>query len=398
MTKLLKRLFALLLFGVVLLAAPHLVGQQGYVLISLGNWTAEGSVVSYLTAMIIAVMLIYALWLCIKYLIVFVILPSKWWRSHHAKTHANYFQAGLDFMALGQWQQAAEQFLRVKRIAKIQSAHELALVCSTRANNEELVKKVNKAVGVSETENTPSLTHLINLKQHNNYRDAFVELNKLNLNLLKQSLPTQQLWLDIQVNNFNWTEVDKHLAKINKQVHKMSDPGTEQEWDEFLFDCFSEAFIHFIADHSVNQLQQHLKTWHKVNLNLKPVASAYIHALAFEKQNAQIEQVIIDNWRANGDAWVLDNIRLCYSTMKRVHMDRLFAVAQKKVTKAQDNKVLLTIYAYLAAGQKDNQLAKQALEQVIYTNNSRQDSILYADVLAELGEIRHSLDVYQQVI
>ena len=74
---------------------------------------------------------------------------------------------------------------------------------------------------------------------------------------------------------------------------------------------------------------------------------------------------------------------------------------QKKMKKQQgtqyENKSLLAAYAYLAAGQKDNQLAKQALEQVIYTNQNKQDSILYANVLAELGEIRQSLDVYQKL-
>ena len=63
-------------------------------------------------------------------------------------------------------------------------------------------------------------------------------------------------------------------------------------------------------------------------------------------------------------------------------MDKLFVKMQKAATHnsgtSSDNKTLLTAYAYLAAGQKDNQLAKQALEQVIYSNNNnRQDFAFY---------------------
>ncbi len=395
MTRLIKRSLLLLLIGVIVLLAPNYIGEQGYILISFAGWTVEGSVVSYLVLAVFAILLLTIAWNVIKYFIYMVILPSKWWRSRHAQTHANYFQAGIDFMTLGMWQQASEQFLKVKSVSQFTTAQELALVCAIRANEPELLEKVKNKINLDDE--LPALTNLVNLVQQNDYPKALEELNKLDINLLKLELPLKQLWLDIQIQNFDWQQVSKHLVKLDKQVMKQNDENVSQEWHDFLEQSFDKGFTSFVKAHSVNQLLAVWSNWNKPIQQLVPVLSAYIRVLSNTKQLEPIEQLLLNNWRQHKQAWLVDNLRICYKQTRRVHMDKLFAQIQKAVTHSSDNKTLLTAYAYLAAGQKDNQLAKQALEQVIYSNNNKQDLALYADVLAELGEVRHSVEVYQQL-
>lgn len=395
MTRLLKRSLLLLLIGFIVLLAPNYIGEQGYVLISFAGWTAEGSVVSYLVVLLISALLLALAWRLIKYFIYMVVLPSKWWRSRHTRTHANYFQAGIDFMTLGMWQQASEQFLRVKSVSKFHTAQELALVCAIRANDAVLLEKVKKQAKFEDE--LPAFTSLANLVQQGQYADALVELDKLDMNLLKLELPLKQLWLDIQLQNYQFSQATKHLVKIDKQVAKQNDSAVVQEWQLFLQSSFHRAMVNFVKAHSVSQLIQQWQSFPKTVQQLAPALSAYIKVLSDAKQLQPIEQLLLTNWRQHKQAWLVDNLRICYQQTKRVHMDQLFAQIQKAVTHSADNKVLLTAYAYLAAGQKDNQLAKQALEQVIYSNDNKQDFILYADVLAELGEVRHSVEVYQQI-
>lgn len=395
MTRLVKRGLLLLIIGLIVLLAPNYIGEQGYVLISFAGWTAEGSVVSYLVLTILAALVLMITWSLIKYLVYMVILPSKWWRSRHTKTHANYFQAGVEFMTLGMWQQAAEQFLRVKSVSKFTTAQELALVCAIRANDPELLEKVKRKAKLDQE--LPALTQLTHLVQQGLYAEALEALNKLDINLLKLELPLKQLWLDIQIQNFNWQQVGKQLVKMDKQVAKLNDEGIEQEWRAFIASAFERGFKQFVNRHSVSQLLTVWQDWSKQVQQLAPVLSAYVRILAQTKQLDQVEQLLLGHWRQNKQAWLVDILRLCYQQTKRVHMDKLFAQIQKAATHSSDNKVLLTAFAYLAAGQKDNQLAKQALEQVIYSNDCKQDFILYADVLAELGEVRHSVEVYQQL-
>ena len=401
MTKVIQRVLLLAVIGLILIAAPSFIGQQGYILISFGNYTFEGSVVAYLVALSVLILALYAVWLVIRYLIVFIILPSKGWNNRSEPTHANFFQSGLDFMATAQWQQAAEQFLKVKRLSRIQTAQQLALVCAVRAQNSELLERVQKRVEPSDAD---ALTKLIVLCQQQNYAQAMASLKALDVNLLKQDLAFQQIWLQVQLHNFNWVEVKKHLPKINKQVAKVTSSGENAvlvAWNEQLTEHFTQSFDNFVRKNSVNQL---LNVWQELGKSvqhLAPVSRAYIQVLADQNQLQQIEQVLLQDEKLHGELWLLNNLRTCYHNMKRVHMDQLFIHIQKKMKKQQnaqhENKTLLAAYAYLAAGQKDNQLAKQALEQVIYTNQNKQDSMLYANVLAELGEIRHSLDVYQKL-
>lgn len=400
MTRLIKWVLLLSVIGLIIFFAPSLKGQQGYILVSIGNYTLEGSILEFASLIIVVALAVYLIWQLIRYLIVFVILPSKWLNNRSDKTHANYFQSGLDLMTAGQWQQATEQFLKVKRLSRIQTAQQLATVCAVRAQDPELLANVQNKVEASETD---SLTSLIVLCQQQDYVKAGEVLNALDLNLLKQGTAFKQIWLEIQLHTYNWSDVKKHLPKINKQVAKeaLDNKQVQHEWDDLLSTHFSQSFDSFVRKNSVNQLVTVWQDLGKHVQHLAPVSKAYIKVLAEQNQSKQIEQVLLQEEKSHDEVWLVENLRACYANMKRVHMDQLFTLIQKKMSKQQDsqnqNKPLLTAYAYLAAGQKDNQLAKQALEQVIYTNNNAQDSILYANVLAELGEIRHSLDVYQKL-
>jgi HemY protein len=398
MSKLLKGLLALALFGALILIAPQLMGEQGYILISLGNWTLEASVVSFVTASIIAGILLYGIWLTVKYLVVLFVMPTKWWQSRYTKTHANYFQTGVDYMALGQWKSAAEQFLKVKRTAKKQTAAELALVCAARANNPELSNTISKTLESNFEQNdvNQQFASLLILVQQQQFSEALLLLNKLDLSVLKQSTAFQQIWLVIQANNHKWDNVNKYLIKIHKQAIKQS-TGAIQEWNLHLYETFNFAFVNYIEQFSFNQLQQIWNNFPKASQQIEPVSEAYIAAIASQGVAQHVETLLCDSINHSGNQWVLNNVRRCYQATNKVHMDKLFPLIQKQLNKNQDDKTLLTIFAYLAAGQKDSQLAKQALEQVIYSNKNKLDTTLYANVLAELGEVRHSVEVFQTI-
>jgi uncharacterized protein HemY len=398
MTKFIKVLIVLALFGAMLFIAPSIMHQQGYILFSLGNWTLEGSVVQFIIVITVTVLILLAVWLIIKYLVLFLIRPSKWWQDRYARTHANFFQTGVDYMALGQWKSAAEQFLKVKRISKKQTAAELALVCAARANNPELSDDITKrlASNFELSDANQQFASLLILVQQQQFSEALILLNKLNLPILKQTTAFQQLWLAIQLNNHAWSEVNKQLIKMHKHALKQS-TGAVQEWNVHLYETFNMAFVSYITQYSTNQLKQVWAQLSKTNQQINSVSEAYIAAIASQGVSQHIEDLLCDSMSHSGNQWVLNNVRRCYKIAGKVHMDKLFTLVQKQINKNQEDKVLLTIFAYLAAGQKDNQLAKQALEQVIYSNKNKLDTTLYANVLAELGEVRHSVEVFQTI-
>ena len=154
----LKKLLALALIVCAFLFASSLTGEQGYVLISFGNWTLEGSVFQVIAALIIIAVAIYVVVKLIQYLFLMVIWPSKWWQKFHTKKSTSFYQNGLNLMSWGQWDLAAEEFLKVRRTDRIESAKALSLVCAAHANNEAVTKNVQEKLKLSNLDDANNLT------------------------------------------------------------------------------------------------------------------------------------------------------------------------------------------------------------------------------------------------
>jgi HemY protein len=394
-----KGISLIVIFGLILVVAPQVKGTQGYILISFGHWSIEGTIVQFVAAITTTALIAYAVWLLVKYLVLTLVLPSKWWQNRAEQSNANLFQSGLDYMALGLWHQAAEQFLKVKKLSKLKTAQELAIVCSARANDEKLAEQIDKKLNIkqnmaeAEHEAHVARAHMLLQRGEN---EAAVELIKQHQNnTLKQSLPFQQLWFTAQIRLFNWQQVQKHFVKIESKVSKQYSADALNKWNEQLQQELSNAFIKFVFHFSVNQLQQVWQGFGRT-LHKHPVmASSYIQALAHQQQTQLIEDVLV--LHVSDSQWLLDNIRQVYQIMGKTPFEKLFEIIQKQLKKDGTNKVTLTTYAYLSAGLKDHQLAKQALEQTVHSSKHPIDTRLYADVLAEIGEVRHSVDVFKSI-
>jgi uncharacterized protein HemY len=233
------------------------------------------------------------------------------------------------------------------------------------------------------------------LTQQGQIEQADILLEKMHLPLLKQTPAFQQLWMDIKLAKFDWVTLDKYIVKLNKQIGKQLSNEAYVDWQSQQEGKFTHAFEGFLQQQSINQLQQAFKSLSKAVQHLSFVQQAYLNALFHAKQPELVEPLLNEQFGKRGSDWLLTNIRRYFNVAGTVHMDELFTKVQKKAGNAADDKALLTVYAYLASGQKDHQLAKQALEQVIYTNHNALDNKLYAITLAELGEVRRSIEVFR---
>ena len=395
MIKALKVLALLLVIGLLIVFGPQASGTQGVVFISFGNWTMEGSVWQFLGTITIVVLL---LWLTIQLLKLgfkTLILPSTWWSSRQLSNQSNFLQSGIDFMALGQWQLADNQFKKVKRKERIETAQQLQLVCA--AHKTQDAKLALPEPEKSNASTSALFARLSELKKQRNYGEALALLKEQKGPMHKQAVPMQQLCLEIQILAGDWNSVIGHLPKLDKLIGKYSDDEGKQAWLTHMEAVLITGFDHQVQKSSVNQLQQLWQSWTKAIKGHVAVLNAYLEVLAKYNQHQLIETEVLQHIKAQSDSWLLELIRHVYAHSGTVPMAQLFAKVQQKASKQPDNKSLITAMAYLAAGHKDHQLAKQALEQVIYTNQNQWDTRLYACTLAELGELRHSVDVFKSI-
>ena len=394
MIKTMKRLALVIIVGLMLMLAPKFIGEHGYVLISLGQWRVEGSVVSFAVTLILAS---FAVWLTIwltKLGYRTLVLPSTWWSWKQLNSQSNFLQSGIDFMALGQWQQASNQLKKVKRKERLQTAQQLQLVCAAHQATTAahgLPSPDEKADSVSAL-----FAQLTALKNQQQYSEALTLIEGMKKPVHKQALPMQQLSLDIRVLGFAWNDVTKQLPKLDKAIVKNNDEQAQHAWLAHLESTLTLGFNNYVISHSINQLKQLWSAWTRSFKAHPAVLNAYLAVLSQHQQHLLIEDALLQQNKQT-DAWMLELIRKVYAQSSIVPMPKLFAKIQQKASKQPDSKVLITIMAYLAAGDKDYQLAKQALEQVVYSNKNPWDSRLYACTLAELGEMRQSVEVFKSL-
>lgn len=405
-----KFLIALVVFGLFLFVAPTLEGEQGYIVISFGGYLIEGSLVEFTVTLLVTALIAYVVLLLVRYSVKMCLAPTGWWRKRGDTVNANFFQNGLDLLALGQWQQAADQFLKVKRTEKIETAQQLAMFSAVKANDAELTSDIQQKLQLPVLANNSdktgkpvfnaaeaTFTQLILLVQQKAYEQASEIIEKKADNPLKLSLPLQLVWLEVRLALQHWQIVDKYLPKLVKQAEKQQSESAFAEFQQQVEALLTDALQALLDKQSVNQLQQVWRDFHKATKTLPSMSSAYLAVLSSTKQPNLIETHLFDVMSKNSNQWLLEQVRNYFKLAGQVHMDKLFTKVQKMLMQEKDNKVLITTLAYLAAGQKDFQLSKQALEQVIYSNQNSTDFKLYATVLADLGEMHASVEVFKSL-
>lgn len=397
-----KILLALSVIAVTFLAAPWISAEKGYFLVSAGHYVAEGTLYGLVLTILIASFAIYAVIKLVQYVFFMLVWPSRWYQKFHGNKQSNFFQNGLNLMALSQWHLAAEEFLKVRRHERIESARALALLCATQANDAKLTSLVQQKLKLGNVHaglnpvQVP-FAQLVLECQGKDYDAALNLLDTLSLPLQKQSVPFQQLWLEINIYAHQWQEVDKQLPRIDKLIKKQSSEMAYSQWQENLTQWFEKGFSDFVLQHSLNQLNEAWQGMSKVNRQLPPLLYAFMIALAKAQQAERVEALLIENKKKLDNAFMLRVVRRYYEINRIVQMDNLFGRVQSQLGKNQDEKTLLALLGYLAAGQKDHKLAKQALEKVIYSQPNKTDLKLYAQELALLGETQKSLEVYQSI-
>lgn len=395
MTKWFKWAVVIIVFAAITYYADQITGETGYILISFGNWTVDGSIVGFIALLLMAILVTWLAVFLVKLVFRALVYPSAWWQNRQSVNQANFLQNGIDYMALGQWQQAKQEFKKVKRKERLEMAKRLTFVCDAQlASADSEIIELEQIESNSSQSLFAQLTILV--KQHR-YQEALKKVKALPKALQKYPLSLQQLALLIYARNHDWNQVSKWLPKINKQVEKAGDIDSQNDWNSKLTFELSKSFDEFIAVNSVNQMQAVWQSWPKNIKKIPALFNAYSGILAKHKQSHLVEQLLLEDNALKNETHILSVVRTLFDSAGIVQMDKLFAKVQHKASAQPENKVLLTIYGYLAAGHKDYQLAKQALEQSLYSQDNKTDKRLYAYVLSELGELRRSIETFKSL-
>ena len=414
-----KLFFFIAILGVVFFAAPYMQGEQGYVLFAIGNWTLEGSLVSFILTITMMVTVLYGIYLLIKYAFVLLILPSKWWQQKVSKAQSNHFQSGINLMALAQWQAAIDQFLKVKRSERIETAKQLSLVCAAQQqsiNNTEVAYEVEELIKLPQLSDSSgfaksveiSFAQLLLLCQQQHYQQADTLLAKAQEPVLKQDWAFQRLWLEVKINTGDWEAVDRLFIKIYRQQSKLCSDLSLQEWQTNLINDFALNFHKVVRESSLSDLESIWGSLAAATRKHQVLEEGYLKALAQLSQAEKIQAILLKLSGVASYPKILQQLRLYLEFNSSLKMPELATKIQKLAYKQKDNKTLIHIMAYLAYGEGDYALSKQAFHTVLQQTQDKAggagvinqpatniDKKLYANALVQLGESEKAIKIYQ---
>lgn len=378
------------------LAAVFLVNQwltsfdnPGYVLIGIGTWQLETSLIVFLVGLIV---LFYVLYLLFRWLGWVVRLP---WhlknRSRNIKFNRSQdaLVAGLVGSAEGRWEQAEKVLIKHASHSGAPLVHYLTAAKAAQSRGafdkrDEYLKHAAKHA--SETDMAIGLTKAELQFSANQFEHALETLTNLHsldathATVLKLLHQTYQRLGD-------WQGLRKLLPTLNKNKILM-----EAEIKKLEVEAFSGLLKQTINQGNINELRL---LWTEIPHHLKKnptIAAIYYAAMIQAGLSADIENELVETLTINWDETLL----LLYGSLQSNDVPRQLATAEALLTYHKDDGVLLTILGKLSLKCQELEKAEHYLITSLAVDANVQSYRLLGDLYASKGEDHKANTAYKQ--
>jgi HemY protein len=382
-----KRLLLLLiLFLTVVVVTPILIGEKGYILISIGDSAIETTVI---TAIITLALCFFALALTFKFFRGGVNFSFKAWNKiafASRRKALKDFNKGIAAYVLGDYKQA-----------------EHLLAKSAEGSTFELIAYLVAADAAQKQALKPNTDHYLGLldKTANTFKDAGLEavLIKVKLLMGQKNYPLARtvidehhkhighdarllkLEIELSIVEQRFDYVIKQLNTAQKQKSISSDTITL--WQQ---QAFYGAFNDQIKQHDSTALIEYWQQLPKKTRQSETVVITYCQVLAENQINEPLAKILLPIIKKGNAVSLLKAIR----TLPITHDNNLMAAAQKHLHSEPSNALWLSLVAHFAAAAQQWQLAEKAFNSLVSLEDKSYDKIdllVFSQVLEQQGQL-----------
>ncbi|WP_088331436.1 heme biosynthesis HemY N-terminal domain-containing protein [Lacimicrobium sp. SS2-24] len=380
-------LLALLTAGLVV--GPFLIGHKGYVLIALGHWTIEMSVIS-LGLMVFAAIIGFLLleWL-VKRLLTLATGSRQWLGSWGERRRRKAFSQGLIALEENDLGEAQRQ------LAKVDSDHFsgldllLAAQAAMRAGQLETAKqKWTQALTYSSCALAARL-HLTELALgQNNPKQALSLLNELDDK--HQNHPqVAALWSRALADAGKWQVLREKLRTWKKLLGR-------EATEKWMLRAARGILAEVASKEGANQLKAY---WQKLPRSVRQdpaYQAAYIEQLLAQRMDSDAEGLLVD-WQKKGPHPVLLPL---LRELKMPNPVRAIRALESWLKTDEKNAELLSVLGQLAMHSGDLRLAEKALSKALHLRpdgaQSQYDRLRLAHVKELQQDDKAALTLYKQ--
>ncbi len=381
-----KRLVLLfIIFFTAVSISPFLIGEKGYILIAMGNFTIESTVV---TASIFLFISFLCLLLLLRLCLGGIHFGKGTWRkitfASQRKAHKN-FKQGVTSYLIEDYNDAEKHLIKsAERASEPSTAYLLAASSAQKQTNEDKSANIEyyvKCLLASDTK-TADIEHvLVAIKlqiQLKNFSAAEQLLTQYHTNIGHDNR-LLVLAIELAVNQEHFQQAIDYLPKAYKaKVFNL------KEMYDIEFKVYQGHFLTVINEKAIDGLTSLWKTLSRKEKNKQSIVLAYCNVLVEQELPEPVEALILPLLQIDSDESLIIALKQLPIKMNT----KLFKIVQKYVQKAPENTMWLSYFAFLAFHSEQLDVAIKTYSQ-LFSNTSyqnQQDTKLYIKALIQTNE------------
>lgn len=371
-----------------------LIDQKGYILITMGDWIYEATVFGFVTLFILALILLYGLYLVLRFTFR---ASGKAWRyvAHGSETKAmRLYEQGLAAYLVEDYPKAEK--LLAKSAPKCAMTNTAWLFAASAANKQNMTESAKQYLRhIAENEDS---------EEKLNY-EALLVAGKLNLDDAEFSQARalidknkdrvghkgRMLSLDIEVclHEKRYLQAIEYLRDARKD--KNIDDSQIEQWET---QAFAGYFQQLIAEQSVQDVEQFYNGLSRKERNRESIILAYAQVLGDHGLTDKLEDLVLPLIKKDPSQKFINGLK----DISMPHSPKVMAAIQKHLQKTPQDPLWLSAFAYACVASRDWEKARKAFVSLLKVRQLPDDLHAYAKVLQTLGEHEQANRVYQEIM
>ncbi|WP_438863259.1 heme biosynthesis HemY N-terminal domain-containing protein [Neptunicella sp.] len=379
---------AILLLAIVagLIAGPYFIGQKGYVLIALDNWTIELSVVS-LAILVVGFMIVFLLveWIVKRLYKGFGGSFSFFSRWRNKRKNSAYIK-GMLALDEGHYVEAQKQFSRIDTDNLMGIDLLASAQAATKLNQTNKAKQLWQQAAQDPMTELAANLHLIRAYlEENNSKEALGILENLAEKHL-QHPAVAQCWVEALAMQGRWQELKSKLKGWKKTLSLESYAYWMQQSSKGIF-----------AEIASKQGALQLKTaWQELpRSDRKDPAqqAAYIKQLIGQDMHNDAAEALVD-FQSHPEPQLVP----LFASLRTNNPTEVIKKLESWLKHDEFNLQLLSALGHVAFHAKQYQLAEKVLLKRLNLGKDSEDLLLLAQIKEALGQPSEALELYKQSI
>ena len=367
-----------------LIVAPQVVGDKGYVLISMGSLVIEMTVVSLAISLLVAIVLIWVLLKILGVVKGWLTGSRQWFGRLSRKKRQRSFYRGVQAYAQGELMQARKAFEQSLE-GDFDGANLLlaAQVAFELGEPKRAAELLDHASDYEHCAVAARVQQARMLKREGNPEAALVVLDKLNEKQAAEK-SVVQLKADCLAQAGQWQTIQAQLPQWRKTLKKDAVPLAQR--------AAKGKFSELASKQGANALKQYWAELPRKKRHDEAFRAAYVEQLLEQGMHQDAEECLVQ-WQNHGPE---ASLMPFFKALQMPNPAAAIALLESWIKRDDTNRQYYSLLGHVAYNANDLNLAERALLKAVKLNETREDLLLLAQISERQQDNTKALAFYKQ--